>query len=157
MLAILGEFCPFFGLYRVLILVSFCPEHICTCTSTGPLNLPPAKKSGIKANTDDGTLDYGLCQFACERDYCPQPCTSSNSTSASPGGVFFPGDGGNDPQYGGFGWPLLTVESSYTSVHMGDALSDVIENIFQTSTCPIKTKRALHVAPRDAVTDSTLR
>jgi hypothetical protein len=46
--------------------------HVCTCTETGYLNLPPPVTSpGAKSRQLD---DAGLCNFACKRGYCPPPC-----------------------------------------------------------------------------------
>lgn len=51
----------------------YCPIHNCTCTSTGPLNVPPAANTGIYGFYDGIATDSGLCDFACERGYCPSP------------------------------------------------------------------------------------
>lgn len=49
--------------------------HVCTCTETGYLNIPPPIISpGAESKSSD---DAGLCDFACSRGYCPQPCIYS--------------------------------------------------------------------------------
>lgn len=50
----------------------YCPVYNCTCTATGPLNIPPAQNTSIVGWAPD-TEDNGLCSFACTRDYCPSP------------------------------------------------------------------------------------
>ena len=120
---------------------------------TGPLNVPPAKKSGIEGYTDDGSLDYGLRQFTCERDYCPEPCRSSTTTETLPGLRSVRLMAEISPTTEIFGWPLLAVESAYTGVHMGSDLSNLMRDIFKAISCPIKSKQARYGAPRDAITD----
>lgn len=56
----------------------YCPMHNCTCTATGPLNLPPAANVTIKAVSTVGG-DTGLCEFACQRGYCPSPTCVDNT------------------------------------------------------------------------------
>lgn len=50
----------------------YCPIYNCTCTATGPLNMPPAQNASITGWAPD-TDDNGLCDFACTRNYCPSP------------------------------------------------------------------------------------
>ncbi|OIW34215.1 hypothetical protein CONLIGDRAFT_568540 [Coniochaeta ligniaria NRRL 30616] len=51
----------------------FCPLHSCTCTSQGPLNVPPPT-TGIDGQGGPGMDSFlydDLCDFACSRGYCP--------------------------------------------------------------------------------------
>lgn len=53
----------------------FCPIHSCTCTSTGPLHVPPAQSGTVTGEADPSVDEriYGpLCEFACSRGYCPE-------------------------------------------------------------------------------------
>lgn len=53
----------------------FCPIHSCTCTSTGPLNVPPAQSDTVTGEADpsvDQRVFGPLCEFACSRGYCPE-------------------------------------------------------------------------------------
>ncbi|KAK1757778.1 family 71 glycosyl hydrolase [Echria macrotheca] len=52
----------------------FCPMHVCQCTATGPLNVPPAPS--VQGGSSPAKDDEGLCNFACSRGYCPAPCVS---------------------------------------------------------------------------------
>ncbi|KAJ6083518.1 Glycoside hydrolase family 71 [Penicillium canescens] len=57
----------------------YCPIYNCTCTATGPLNVPPAQNTSVVGWAPD-IEDNGLCNFACTRDYCPSPvCLGSTS------------------------------------------------------------------------------
>ncbi|GKZ33830.1 hypothetical protein AbraIFM66950_003914 [Aspergillus brasiliensis] len=58
--------------------VGYCPIHNCTCTATGPLNLPAAANTSITGISTIGG-DSGLCNFACERGYCPNPTCVDNA------------------------------------------------------------------------------
>lgn len=49
--------------------------HVCSCTETGYLNIPPPITG--PGGASDGEDDAGLCDFACKRGYCPQPCSYS--------------------------------------------------------------------------------
>lgn len=55
----------------------FCPRNTCTCTKTGPLVLPPpVTVPSYTRDRFDALDDNGLCQFACSRKYCVDPCGS---------------------------------------------------------------------------------
>ncbi|KZL80903.1 alpha-1,3-glucanase mutanase [Colletotrichum incanum] len=57
----------------------YCPFHACRCESTGVLNLlEPISTSNY--TTASGN-DYGLCAFACSRDYCLPVCSSGGSAN----------------------------------------------------------------------------
>lgn len=111
----------------------FCPIHVCTCTATGPLNLPTPEQDPTitKASTTDGTLDYGLCTFACTRGYCPDPCKAAGADDL-PGGVFTPGDGDDS---GSTSYALLSLSSDYTRVHMQQDASDMVKSALSSQTC----------------------
>ncbi|KAJ8112809.1 hypothetical protein OPT61_g4911 [Boeremia exigua] len=141
----------------------FCPIHVCTCLSTGPLNLPTPKQDPkiTKATTTDGTLDYGLCLFACSRGYCPTPCAVDKGL---PGGVFTPVEPNTS-----IGYTLLTVLSDYTLVHMTKDASDEVKSALSQQFCT-PSKRAMNkrdasrlntatsdVAKRDFATDTCVR
>ncbi|KAJ6029918.1 carbohydrate-binding module family 24 protein [Penicillium canescens] len=72
--------------------VGYCPIHNCTCTATGPLNVPPAANASTTGLSTVGS-DSGLCNFACERGYCPGPTCVDNADL--PGGCA--NDDGSDP------------------------------------------------------------
>ncbi|PWY88966.1 hypothetical protein BO70DRAFT_393486 [Aspergillus heteromorphus CBS 117.55] len=61
----------------------YCPIHGCNCTSTGDLDLYSIVNSSITAGLASGLDDYGLCDFACERDHCYDVCQVGSSYSAS--------------------------------------------------------------------------
>ncbi|KAL4795278.1 hypothetical protein BDV19DRAFT_389410 [Aspergillus venezuelensis] len=67
----------FSGLCSYACNVGYCPIHNCTCTATGPLNVPAAANTSIAALSTVGA-DSELCSFACERGYCPSPTCVSN-------------------------------------------------------------------------------
>lgn len=48
-----------------------CPTQICTCTATGTLNPAPPVVSDTTGFGVNGVNDWGLCNFACPRGYCP--------------------------------------------------------------------------------------
>ncbi|RLL93056.1 hypothetical protein CFD26_100639 [Aspergillus turcosus] len=48
----------------------YCPIHACNCTSTGPLDNFPVVNASATARLVSGYNDYGICDFACERDNC---------------------------------------------------------------------------------------
>ncbi|CAG8920185.1 unnamed protein product [Penicillium salamii] len=62
--------------------VGYCPIHNCTCTATGPLNVPAAANSSITGISSVGG-DSGLCNFACERGYCPDPTCVDNASPST--------------------------------------------------------------------------
>lgn len=63
--------------------VGYCPIQNCTCTATGPLNVPAAANTSITGYSTVGG-DTGLCNFACERGYCPSPtCVADNELTDS--------------------------------------------------------------------------
>ncbi|RAH44413.1 glycoside hydrolase family 71 protein [Aspergillus brunneoviolaceus CBS 621.78] len=62
----------------------FCLIYNCTCTSAGPLNLPPVANTSIYGFYSGSGSDSGLCGFACERGYCPSPtCLHDTSTTST--------------------------------------------------------------------------
>ncbi|KAK4867979.1 hypothetical protein LT330_007638 [Penicillium expansum] len=63
----------------------YCPIYNCTCTATGPLNVPPAQNTSIVGWAPD-TEDNGLCSFACTRDYCPSPVCLNTTPDDDPCG-----------------------------------------------------------------------
>ncbi|RAH87503.1 hypothetical protein BO86DRAFT_300109 [Aspergillus japonicus CBS 114.51] len=63
----------------------FCPIHNCTCTSTGPLNVPPVANTSIYGFYSGSGSDSGLCDFACERGYCPSPTCLDDATTTGTG------------------------------------------------------------------------
>lgn len=74
----------------------YCPIYNCTCTATGPLNMPPAQNTSITGWAPD-TADNGLCNFACTRDYCPSPVCLDSTSDDVPCGLDYdsedcPGD-----------------------------------------------------------------
>lgn len=80
----------------------FCPMHSCTCTSQGPLNLPPPtiglNGRGDPANNKDPFLYDDLCDFACSRGYCPEgPCTYKGNQDTGDGLVYGAPDMWHDP------------------------------------------------------------
>ncbi|KAF2791726.1 carbohydrate-binding module family 24 protein [Melanomma pulvis-pyrius CBS 109.77] len=79
---------PFVGLYDYAYNWGFCPMNTCTCDKFGDLNVPVAPDRSIKAAAAG---DSGLCNFACQRNYCPEPCVKTNATL--PGGLFYPDPG----------------------------------------------------------------
>jgi hypothetical protein len=50
--------------------------NTCTCNKFGPLNVPIGPKNDKNATAPG---DSGLCKFACQRDYCPEPCVVTSS------------------------------------------------------------------------------
>ncbi|KAJ6124088.1 carbohydrate-binding module family 24 protein [Penicillium samsonianum] len=84
----------FAGLCSYACDVGYCPIHSCTCTATGPLNLPHAANSSIIGRSTVGG-DSGLCNFACERDYCPSPVCVNNKKATSGN---CEDDDGSDPE-----------------------------------------------------------
>ncbi|OJJ95366.1 hypothetical protein ASPACDRAFT_64286 [Aspergillus aculeatus ATCC 16872] len=72
------------GLCNYACNYGFCPIHNCTCTFTGPLDLPPAANTSIYGFYSGSGSDSGLCEFACERGYCPSPtCLDDTSTTGT--------------------------------------------------------------------------
>ncbi|KAJ6006733.1 carbohydrate-binding module family 24 protein [Penicillium sp. IBT 35674x] len=67
----------FTGLCSYACNVGYCPIHNCTCTATGPLNLPQTANTSFIGASTVGP-DNGLCNFACERGYCPSPTCVDN-------------------------------------------------------------------------------
>jgi hypothetical protein len=68
-----GELCSFSCTF------GFCPESLCQCYETGPLEpLPAEKMSDEVAAWDDFDVDLNrLCKFACKYGYCPDTiCTT---------------------------------------------------------------------------------
>lgn len=129
----------------------FCPLHACTCTSTGPLNVPPPKEAGIVGYASDGSQDFGLCQFACERnDYCPEPCKSYKKSSFEfPGGGFIELPGGID--YGEMSGGLLSIEKWYTRIQMDDQLSKTTSEILGDLPCIRLRRRSEALRKRNSV------
>lgn len=80
------------GLCSYACNVGYCPIHNCTCTVTGPLNVPPAANTSITGLSTVGG-DSGLCNFACTRGYCPSPTCVDNTDI--PAGCA--NDDGSDP------------------------------------------------------------
>ena len=66
--------------------------QVCTCTGTGALHVPAGPNTTIVGKST-GANDYGLCNFACQRGYCPDPCTSGSVSIPGGGGIFFPNPG----------------------------------------------------------------
>ncbi|OJK04633.1 carbohydrate-binding module family 24 protein [Aspergillus aculeatus ATCC 16872] len=73
--------------------VGYCPIHNCTCTATGPLNVPAAANTSITGISTVGG-DSGLCNFACERGYCPGPTCVDNADNMDPCAT----DDGSNPE-----------------------------------------------------------
>lgn len=68
-----GDLCEFSCAF------GFCPESLCSCVTTGPLDDLPAEKSGIEVVAwDPFDVDLNrLCKFACKYGYCPDDvCTT---------------------------------------------------------------------------------
>lgn len=66
----------------------FCPIQICACTEQKYYNIDlPDVIDGLSGTVEDGYKDWGLCSFACERGYCPEPCASTNTTSSGGSGT----------------------------------------------------------------------
>ncbi|CAK48462.1 hypothetical protein M747DRAFT_322972 [Aspergillus niger ATCC 13496] len=61
----------------------YCPIHACNCTATGALDLFSVVNSSATAHLVSGDDDYGLCDFACERDRCYDQCELGESYSES--------------------------------------------------------------------------
>ncbi|KAL3260421.1 hypothetical protein ABHI18_004577 [Aspergillus niger] len=61
----------------------YCPIHACNCTATGALDLFSVVNSSATARLVSGDDDYGLCDFACERDRCYDQCELGDSYSES--------------------------------------------------------------------------
>src|SRR5690606_29134422 len=125
--------------------------NVCTCTGMGPLNVPPAKDSDIFGYTTDTANDYALCQFACERDYCPSPCKSVSKRSEGPNFCF------GHMCYGPMtpvGSGLLSIQEAFTTISMGDRFSDIIVDTFRSqNTCPRPKAKRGEIERRDWTMD----
>ncbi|KAJ5936332.1 carbohydrate-binding module family 24 protein [Penicillium verhagenii] len=82
----------FAGLCSYACNVGYCPIHNCTCTATGPLNLPQTTNTSFIGASTVGP-DNGLCNFACECVYCPSPTCVDNEGE---GGLNCEDDYGSD-------------------------------------------------------------
>ncbi|KAL7629535.1 hypothetical protein AAE478_001056 [Parahypoxylon ruwenzoriense] len=63
-----GDLCEFSCAF------GFCPESLCTCITTGPLQDLPAEKAPVNVTAvDESDVDLNrLCKFACKYGYCPE-------------------------------------------------------------------------------------
>lgn len=112
----------FAGLCSYACNVGYCPIHNCTCTATGPLNVPKAANASIHAVSTVGG-DSGLCTFACDRGYCPSPTCVSDKDSPAPACA----DDGTDPRPECAEVDVCDFTKSYPTLDDLEAALDTIE------------------------------
>jgi hypothetical protein len=69
----------YLGLCAFSCQYGYCPESVCTCTSTGTPAEAPAS-TGVKGVPllEEGESYLGLCSFSCDHGYCPETaCTTA--------------------------------------------------------------------------------